>query len=96
MQFFVTAYDGTDDEAPQRRAAARPAHLEVAGTLKTSGNIIVGGAILNDQDEMIGSAMCVEFESREALDEWLNNDPYVTGGVWKEISVQPIRLAIRP
>ena len=96
MQFLVTAYDGTDDQAQDRRSAARPAHLEGAKLLKESGNIIVGGAILNDQDEMIGSTLCVEFESREALDEWLNNDPYVTGGVWQDITVQPIRLAVKP
>ncbi len=45
---------------------------------------------------MIGSTLYVDFESREALDEWLNIDPYVTGGVWQDISVLPIRLAIKP
>ena len=96
MQFLVTAYDGTDADAPQRRSAARPAHLEGAERLRESGNIIVGGAILDEQEQMIGSTLCVEFDSREALDDWLQNDPYVTGGVWKDISVQPIRLAIKP
>jgi len=28
MQFVITAYDGTDAEAPARRTTARPAHLE--------------------------------------------------------------------
>ena len=96
MQFLVVAYDGKDDEAADRRTAARPAHLDGAQLLKESGNIIVGGAILNENDEMIGSTLCVEFESREALDEWLANDPYVTEGVWQDITVQPIRLAVKP
>ena len=45
---------------------------------------------------MIGSTLCVEFETREDLDEWLANDPYVTEGVWQDITVQPIRLAVKP
>lgn len=96
MQYLIIAYDGTDAEAPGRRQAARPAHLDGAQALKESGQLIAGGAILDDNDQMIGSTLYAEFESREALDAWLSNDPYVTGGVWKDISVQPIRLAVKP
>jgi uncharacterized protein YciI len=96
MQFVVTAYDGTDSEAPSRRAAARPAHLEHAAELEATGQIIAGGAILNDAGEMIGSTLYMEFASREELDAWIAVDPYVTGDVWQKITIQPIRLAIRP
>lgn len=94
MQFMVTAYDGSDADAPGRRLAARPAHLERVGSAREAGNIIAGGAILDEDGEMIGSTIYVEFESREALDEWLNQDPYVKGGVWQDITVVPIRLAV--
>ena len=94
MQFLVVAYDGKDEDAKARRAAARPSHLAGARELKEAGNIIVGAAILDENEEMIGSTLCVEFESRADLDEWLANDPYVTEGVWKDIAVQPIRLAV--
>ena len=94
MQFVLIAYDGTDAEAPARRAAARPAHLEHAAELKTNGQIIAGGAILNDSGEMIGSTMYLEFETRQELDDWLAGDPYVTGNVWQDIAIQPIKLAI--
>ena len=94
MQFVVTAYDGTDDGAPQRRLAAREAHLAGAENLKAEGKLIAGGAILNGDDEMIGSTLYVDFASRIELDEWLASDPYVTGSVWQEITVQPIRLAV--
>jgi|ETNmetMinimDraft_4_1059912.scaffolds.fasta_scaffold161495_2 hypothetical protein len=96
MQFLVIAYDGTDEQANDRRMAARPAHIDGAGLLKESGHIIAGGAILDDEDQMIGSTLYVDFDSRQALDLWLENDPYVTGGVWQDISVKPIRLAINP
>ncbi|GIT23500.1 MAG: hypothetical protein CM1200mP40_31820 [Gammaproteobacteria bacterium] len=73
-----------------------PLHLAEAQELKEAGNIIVGAAILDENEEMIGSTLCVEFESRTDLDEWLANDPYVTEGVWQDITVQPIRLAVSP
>lgn len=95
MQFMVTAWDDTDPAAPERRKAARPAHLDGIGDLKTAGNFIAGGAILDDAGNMIGSTVYVEFDSREELDAWLNRDPYVTGGVWKNITVHPVRLAFR-
>ena len=96
MQFVITAYDGTDSEAPARRAAARPAHLEHAAEIKKTGQLIAGGAILNDAGEMIGSTLYMEFDSRAELDAWLADDAYVTGNVWQDIDIQPIRLAIRP
>ena len=95
MQFLVLAYDGTDAQALQRRLAAREAHLAGANALKQSGNLITGGAILDDNEKMIGSAMFVAFNSRDELDQWLQTDPYVTGDVWREIKVQPVRLAVK-
>lgn len=95
MQFMITAYDGKDEDALNRRLSVRDAHIAGANELKKSGNLIAGGAILNDAEQMIGSTMFVEFDSRDALDQWLNNDPYVTGNVWQDISILPIRLAIK-
>ena len=95
MQFLVTAYDGTDAEAQARRSAARPAHIDGARDLLDGGHVLIGGAILNDAGDMIGSSLVVEFENREQLDEWLNNDPYVTGNVWQDITVQPFRTAVK-
>lgn len=94
MQFLVTAYDGTDPDAPARRQAVRDAHLAGARRLAEEGRIVIGGAILNDAGDMIGSAVIVDFASRAELDEWLRSDPYVTGGVWQRIEVKPFRAAV--
>ncbi|MGE0681459.1 MAG: YciI family protein [Candidatus Binatia bacterium] len=95
MEFLVIAYDGKDSEAKQRRLRARPAHLEGVQAMKRAGTFINGGAILDDTGEMIGSTLYVDFVSREDLDRWLKSDPYVTDGVWVDIEVKPIRLALR-
>ncbi len=94
QQFVVTAYDGSDSDAAARRQKARTAHLAGAEALKAEGKLIAGGAILDSAGNMIGSTLYMEFANRAALDEWLQQDPYVTGDVWREISVQPIRLAV--
>jgi uncharacterized protein len=94
MQFLVVARDGTDDEAVERRKRVRPTHLEAIAPLVEDGHVLVGGAILNADDEMVGSMLLVEFPDRAAVDAWLEADPYVTGGVWMEIEVQPFRTAV--
>ncbi|MFQ5985161.1 MAG: YciI family protein [Alphaproteobacteria bacterium] len=94
MQYLVVAYDGTDAEAPARRQAARQAHLEQVRVLKDQGRMICGGALLDDDGRMIGSACVVEFPTRAELDAWLERDPYVTGKVWQKIEVTPFRQAV--
>ena len=49
--------------------------------------------MLNEEGDMNGSVMIADFENRDALDQWLNSDPYVTGDVWKDIEIIPFRLA---
>ena len=95
MQFLVTAYDGKDDGALDRRMSVREAHINGANELKEAGHLIAGGAILDEAEQMIGSTMFVEFDSKAELDQWLASDPYVTGNVWQDISVLPIRLAVK-
>lgn len=95
MQFMITAYDGKDAGALDRRLSVRDAHIDGAKQLKEAGNLIAGGAILDEAEQMIGSTMFVEFDSKAELDLWLANDPYITGNVWQDITVLPIRLAIK-
>ena len=92
MDFLLIAYDATDPEAPNRRLSVRAQHLEQARQLKASGHFIAGGAILNDQQQMIGSTMYLRFDTREALEEYLATDPYQLHGVWERIEIIPIRL----
>ena len=95
MQFLITAYDGKDDGALDRRMSVREAHINGANQLKEAGHLIAGGAILDEAEQMIGSTMFVEFDSKAELDQWLASDPYMTGNVWQDISVLPIRLAVK-
>jgi uncharacterized protein len=93
MQWLIIARDGTDAGALERRMAARPTHLANAARLQAEGHLLVGGALVDDAGQMIGSACVAQFATRAELDAWLRTDPYVTGGVWREIEVLPYRVA---
>jgi uncharacterized protein YciI len=92
MEFMVIAYDANDENALARRLKAREAHLKQARLMKEKGHLIEGGAILNNEGEMVGSTLYLRFDSREELDRWIANDPYVLGNVWIKVEVKPIRL----
>jgi uncharacterized protein len=94
MLFVVHAYDFQDEQALERRMAVRPNHLEGVRQLKANHNYVLGGALLSPQDKMIGSMMVVDFETESAMQQWLQNDPYVTGKVWEKIDVKPFRQAV--
>jgi uncharacterized protein YciI len=93
QQYILTAMDGTDAEALDRRMAVRPLHFVRAGQLKASGNFITGGAILNEQGQMIGSVMIIQFDTGKELKEWMDTEPYITGKVWEKIEVKPFKVA---
>lgn len=93
MQFILLAYDGTDPDAPERRLRVRQKHLDKISLLKRSGEVLFGGAILNDDGMMAGSMIVYEFPDRASLDEALKEEIYITGGVWEKIEIKPFRLA---
>lgn len=92
MEFMIIAYDADDENALARRLKVREAHLKQAALMKEKGHLIEGGAILNDDGQMIGSTLYCSFESRTELDKWIANDPYWLGNVWVKIEIKPIRL----
>ena len=92
MQFLVTAFDGTDSEALNRRLAVRSAHVELGNKYRDQGKHLYAAAILNDSEQMIGSVMIVDFKDRTELDSWLSEEPYVTGKVWEKIDIKPCKV----
>lgn len=93
MQFLLVAFDGTDPNALERRMKVRPEHLEKIAVLKKRGEFLLGGAILDDNEKMIGSMIVYELPDRAALDASLENEPYLIHGVWKKIDIMPYKLA---
>ena len=93
MQYIVIAYDGTDEKAMDRRLEVREQHLQEVERRFRGGEHLYGSAILDEEGRMIGSMMVVDYPSKAELDEWLRNEPYVVGDVWRTIEVKPCRVA---
>ena len=90
MQFLVKAYDGVG--MLEKRMEVRPRHLE--GMKKLGAQIFCAGGLLDDEGKMKGSALVMEFENRDALDEYLAHEPYVTEGVWQKIEVEIMNVVL--
>ncbi len=87
QKYVIYAKDHTDEGALDRRLAIRSSHFEGIKTLKANGNLIEGGAMVNDDDKMMGSVMLVQFESKADLQAYLDQEPYIVGKVWDVIEI---------
>lgn len=92
MKFIVIGYDGTDEKALERRMAVRGDHLALVNEGIAQGKQLLGAALLNDDNNMAGSVMLFDFPTREALDAWLEKEPYIKGNVWRRVEVHPCQI----
>ncbi len=90
MQFIVKAYDG--EGMLEKRMEVRPRHLE--GMSKMSDHIICAGGLLDEEGKMKGSALVLEFDSREELDDYIANEPYVIEKVWEKIEIDVMNVVL--
>lgn len=93
MQYLIIAKDGTDDQALERRMAARPDHVNYGAEAVKRGEQIIAAALLDGEKNMRGSVMIVDFDNEEKLKAWLDNEAYVKGDVWKDIDIIPCQVA---
>lgn len=92
MQFLVNAWDYQDEEALDRRMQNREEHIAGVRRMIDAGQFLSGGAILDDEEKMIGSTLHLEFPDRESLEAHLQADPYISGKVWEKIEIFPVKL----
>lgn len=94
MQFIVRGLDGTDENALDRRMAARENHLKMAKKMYQSKHWLYAAAILNTEDNMSGSVIICEFESEDEMKAiWLDHEPYILGNVWKTVEITGAQVA---
>lgn len=90
MQFMIVAYDG--ENTLEKRLAIRYKHLENLKSI--TGNIVCAGGLLDDVGQMKGSMLVMDFDTKEDLDEYLANEPYIVGRVWETVKVEPMNVVI--
>ena len=94
MQFRITAYDYTDKDALARRMAVRPRHLENILKVMEENKILCAGGITNEAGAPIGSFLIMDFPTREALDKYLESEPYIREKVWETVKVERCNAVI--
>jgi uncharacterized protein YciI len=93
MYYAIMGFDSTESLA--KRKDARPTHLERIKKLVDEGRILVAGPhpAIDSPDPgpngFTGSLIIGEFESQEAAEKWINDDPYVKDGVFERVEVKP-------
>jgi len=92
MQFVVIGRDGTDAQALERRLAVREKHLANGKVMQDRGWLLYAAALMDESEKMVGSVMIFDVPARKDLDEWLKEEPYVTGKVWQEIEVSLCKI----
>jgi uncharacterized protein YciI len=92
---------GTDvAESLERRMAVRAAHLDRLNKLKEEGRLLLAGpfpavdALDPGPAGFTGSLIVAEFDSLEEAQAWARSDPYMTDGVFADVSVKPFRRTL--
>ena len=88
MHFLVQAWDvRATTEGPAN--AARPAEAQPS---KNYGNRArwCWGRGSSTTPECAGSLVIVDYPTREEVDAYLANEPFVTQGVWDRVEVHPL------
>lgn len=94
--FVITCTDAPG--TVEKRLATRPQHLARLEKLDAEGRVIVAGAMPIDRENpqagFHGSTLILDFDSREQLDAWLADEPFLKEGIYSHIDVKPFNKAL--
>jgi hypothetical protein len=86
----------------EKRLGVRPAHLDRLKALQAEGRLLLAGPFpaVDSPDPgpngFTGSLIVAEFDSLEAAEAWAGADPYVTDGVFAQVTVKPFKKVLPP
>ena len=96
MPYLVLTWTDHEDSL-EKRWAIRPQHVERLQQLDDAGRLIAAGAHPKDPNDpqagFLGSTIIVEFDSREALDAWILDEPFLKHGIYASIEIKPFNKA---
>lgn len=84
----------------EKRLAVRPAHLARLQALCDAGRLVLAGPhpAVDSNDPgaagFSGSLVVAEFASLADAEAWAAADPYVTDGVFRQVTVKPFRKVL--
>jgi len=84
----------------EKRLAARPEHLARLEQLKQEGRLLIAGPhpAIDSEDPgeagFSGSLVVAEFNSLQDAQQWADNDPYISAGVYAKVTVKPYKKVL--
>lgn len=88
------------EDSLEKRKSARPEHLARIQQLKDNGKLVIAGPhpAIDSPDPgpagYSGSLIIAEFDSLQAAEKWAQSDPFVTAGVYQNVSVKPFKKVL--
>jgi uncharacterized protein YciI len=98
MLYIIVAEDV--ENSLEKRLAARPAHLARLTELQNQGRLLLAGPFpaIDSVDPgpagFTGSLIVAEFANLEAAKTWAEADPFVSAGVYANVTVKPFRKTL--
>lgn len=98
MWYAIVGLDNKDSLSG--RQTARPAHVARLKELLDQGRLLLAGPFpaIDAEDPgpagFEGSLIIAEFADLQAAQAWAQADPYVSAGVYREVSVRPFRKTL--
>lgn len=84
----------------EQRLAARPDHLERLNALLQEGRLLLAGPhpAIDSSDPgeagFSGSLVVAEFASLDDAQSWADADPYISAGVYAQVTVKPFKKVL--
>ena len=92
MDFIV--YTEDEDNSLHIRQAVRDDHLAWLNNTPSHITLLTAGPWLDDEDVMRGSLLIVGADTKQAVINWLSNDPYKSAGLTKSVMVKTYKWVI--
>lgn len=97
--YLLKAYDYPDENTRQKRSSFRDEHLRKIHRYRHDGLIIDAGALLDDDERIIGSLIIFQAETLQQIKSYLAEEPFVTENIWEEVDIRryrPVRWDLPP
>lgn len=98
MWYAIISQDVPD--SLEKRLSVRPAHLRRLQDLTAAGRLLIAGPhpAIDSEDPgsagFTGSLVVAEFASLADAQAWADADPYVSAGVYQQVTVKPFRKVL--
>jgi uncharacterized protein YciI len=97
---FYVIYSEDVENSLSLRLSVREQHIERLKALQAQGRLLLAGPCpaIDSEDPgeagFTGSLIVAEFNSLEGAQLWADQDPYISAGVYKKVTVKPYKKVL--